>query len=48
MSIGVLHGLWSLLILGIFWAIVYWAWGAARREHFEQAGRIPFDEDEES
>ena len=46
MSIGTVHGLWSLFILLAFAAIVAWAWGASRRSHFEDAGRIPFLNDD--
>jgi cbb3-type cytochrome oxidase subunit 3 len=46
MSIGVWHGLWSLLILGSFIGIVAYVWSARRCDHFEQAGRIPLEDDE--
>ena len=44
MSIGVWHGLWSLLILVLFIGIVAWVWSGRRKDFYEQAGRIPFDE----
>ena len=47
MSIGVVHGLWSLFILVIFCGIVAWAWSGKRRHYFEEAGRIPFLSDDE-
>ena len=47
MSIGVMHGLWSLFILLLFVAIVAWAWNGKRRPYFEEAGRIPFLSDDE-
>jgi cbb3-type cytochrome oxidase subunit 3 len=40
-SIGVWHGLWSLLILGLFIAIVAHVWSGRRRHYYEQAGHIP-------
>jgi cbb3-type cytochrome oxidase subunit 3 len=45
MSIGILHGIWSLAILLMFIGIVAWVWSASRRRHFEDAGMIPFLED---
>ena len=45
MSIGVWHGLWSLLILVLFIGIVAYVWNGRRKEFYEQAGRIPFNED---
>ena len=47
MSIGVMHGLWSLFILLVFVGIVAWAWSGKRRTYFEEAGRIPFLNDDE-
>lgn len=47
MSIGVVHGLWSLFILLVFVWIVAWAWSGKRRRYFEEAGRIPFLAEEE-
>ena len=46
MDIGLAHGLWSLFILGAFIGIVAWVWSGSRRRHFEEAGRIPFDEED--
>lgn len=48
MGIGFLHGLWTFLILVIFILIVAYVWSGKRRKHFEDAGRIPFDDDEEA
>jgi cytochrome c oxidase cbb3-type subunit IV len=46
-SIGLVHGLWTLLIFVIFILIVAYVWNRDRRSHFEEAGRIPFDEEDE-
>lgn len=46
MSIGFLHGLWTFLILVIFIVIVAYVWSGKRRQHFEDAGRIPLDDDD--
>jgi cytochrome c oxidase cbb3-type subunit 4 len=45
MSFGTLQGLLTLALLGLFVGIVWWTWSARRREDFERAARIPFDED---
>jgi cytochrome c oxidase cbb3-type subunit IV len=47
MSIGTWHGLWSLLILVLFVGMVAWVWSDRRKGHYEQAGRIPLQEDNE-
>ena len=46
MSLGIAHGIWSLAILGAFIAIVAWAFSGRRRAHFEEAGRIPLQDDD--
>ncbi len=44
-SIGIWHGLWSLLILALFIGVVAFVWSGKRKGHYEQAGRIPLQED---
>ncbi len=45
MQPGTLFGLWTLLLLVAFIGIVAWAFSKKRRKHFENAGRIPLEED---
>ena len=45
---GLVQGLWTLLALGIFIAIVIWAYNPKRRRAFEQAARIALDDDEDA
>lgn len=45
MTLGIAHGIWSVAILGVFIALVAWVWSGRRRDHFENAGLIPFRED---
>lgn len=47
MDLGLIHGIWSLLILIIFIGIVAFVWNRNRREHYDRASRIPFDHDDE-
>jgi len=46
-DIGTFHGLWTLALLIVFIGIVIWAWSAKRKKHFDEASRIPL-EDEKS
>ena len=48
MNAGLLHGLWTALLLAAFLAIVVWAWSARRRRDFEEAARLPLEDDEPS
>lgn len=45
MNPGDLFGLWTLLVLVVFLGIVVWAFSKKRRKRFEEAARIPLEED---
>lgn len=47
MDLGLIHGIWSLLILIVFIGIIVFVWHHKRRDHYDQASRIPFDHDDE-
>ena len=36
---------WTFVVLVLFVGIVLWAFSGKRRKQFEEAARIPFDED---
>jgi len=44
---AVFHGLWTGALLVIFIGIVIWAWSGKRKGDFDEAARIPLDDDEE-
>jgi cytochrome c oxidase cbb3-type subunit 4 len=46
MDKGTLHGLLTLVALIGFVAIALWAWSDARRGAFDEAARMPLDDDE--
>jgi len=39
------HSLWTLALFALFIAIVFWAWSGKRKSEFEQAARLPLDDD---
>ncbi len=39
------HSLWTLALLAIFIGIVAWAWSKRRKERFEQAARMPLEDE---
>jgi cytochrome c oxidase cbb3-type subunit 4 len=43
---GVLSGLFTALLILVFIGIGVWAWSARRKESFEQAARLPLEEDQ--
>jgi len=48
MDLGLIHGIWSLLILIFFIGIVAFVWNRNRRDYYNKASRIPFDQDDET
>ena len=47
MDAGLLHGIWTAAMLAVFAAIVAWAWSGRRKRDFDEAARLPLDEDAE-
>lgn len=45
-ELGTWLGIWTVVVLIIFTGIVAWAWSGKRRKQFEQAARIPLEDDE--
>lgn len=45
MDSGTLSGIVTVVFIVVFAGIVWWAYSKANRDDFEQAGRIPFDDD---
>ncbi len=40
-----LHIVWTSALFAVFVAIVFWAWNGKRRERFNEASRIPLEDD---
>ena len=47
MDVGLLHGVWTAALLAVFAAIVVWAWSGRRKRDFDEASRLPLEEDAE-
>ena len=45
MDAGFLHGVWTAALLAVFAAIVVWAWSGRRKRDFDEAARLPLEED---
>ena len=39
------HSLWTLALFVLFIAIIFWAWSSKRKDEFEQAARLPLEDD---
>ncbi|MDX1431498.1 MAG: cbb3-type cytochrome c oxidase subunit 3 [Gammaproteobacteria bacterium] len=46
MDAATFHGIWTAVLLIVFIGIIAWAWSGKRKRDFEQAARIPLEEDE--
>ena len=46
MDYSLIQLLWTLVVLVLFVGIVVWAWSGKRKQRFDEAANIPFDEDE--
>jgi len=42
-----LHSWWTVALLVIFVGIVIWAWSGSRKSEFDQAARIPLEDDDD-
>ena len=40
------HSIWTLLLMAIFVAIAIWAWSSHKRRDFDEASRIPLQDDD--
>jgi len=42
---ALIHSIWTVVMLILFVGIVAWAWSARRRKDFEEAARLPLEDD---
>jgi cytochrome c oxidase cbb3-type subunit 4 len=45
MDIGVFRGLLTAVLMLLFIGVVFWAYSRRRKDDFDQAARLPLDED---
>jgi len=48
MDINVFRGVVTAVLMVLFIALVFWAFSKRRREDFEEAARLPLDENEQT
>ncbi len=46
MDIGLVHSIWTILLMAIFIGIVLWAWSGRRKRPFDEAARMPLEDDD--
>jgi len=45
MDIAVFHSWWTVLLVVIFIGIIAWAWSGRRRQSFDEAAKMPLEDD---
>lgn len=45
MDFGLIHIIWTVLLLVIFIGIVLWAWSGRRKQKFDVAARAPLEDE---
>ena len=46
MDFSLMQSIWTVVVLVLFVGIVIWAWSGKRKQEFDEAANIPFDEDD--
>jgi cytochrome c oxidase cbb3-type subunit 4 len=46
-DLTLLQSVWTIVVMVAFIGIVLWAWSGKRKQRFDEAANIPFDEDEQ-
>ena len=48
MTFTLLQSLWSIVVLVTFLGIVFWAYSSKRKQAFDEAAHLPFDDEPSS
>ncbi len=46
MDYSIILSIWTVVVMVLFIGIVLWAWSGKRKQRFDDAANIPFNEDE--
>ncbi len=46
MNMGLIHSIWTLLLAAIFIGILAWAFSRRRKHSFDEAARMPLEDDD--
>ena len=46
MDSNLIQVVWTVVVLVLFVGIVIWAWSGKRKQDFDEAANMPFDEDD--
>jgi len=45
MDYSFIQSIWTIVVMVLFVGIVLWAWSGKRKQRFEEAANLPFDDD---
>ncbi len=45
MNMGLIHSVWTVLLVVLFLGIVFWAWSGRQKARFDAAARAPLEDD---
>ena len=48
MDQALIQSIWTVVVLVLFVGIVIWAWSGKRKQSFDEAAHLPFDDDEDA
>jgi len=46
MDMSIINSVWTVVVFVLFIGIVAWAWSGRRKKDFEEAARLPLDDDQ--
>ena len=46
MNFGLIHSVWTVLLFVLFIGIIVWAWSAKRKPRFDEAARLPLEDED--
>jgi cytochrome c oxidase cbb3-type subunit IV len=46
MDITLIQSVWTVVVTVLFVGIVIWAWSGKRKDRFDEAANLPFDDDD--
>ena len=45
MNFSLIHSIWTVLLFILFIGIIVWAWSAKRKRGFDEAARLPLEDE---
>ena len=46
MNYGLIHSVWTVMMFALFIGIIVWAWSTKRKKQFDEAARLPLEDDD--